>query len=537
MEASALAYAGRRGLLGRRSPALRLKGDDRLVAMIREGDAAAFEALFDRYQPRLHAFCRHMLGSHQDAEDVLQEVFVAAHTAMLADRREINVRPWLYRIARNRCLNHLRRPRAGAGDSAELIEALPDSGGASAAERVQTREELRQIFADVSDLPETQRTALLLREIDALSYGEIAVAMDTTVGAVKSLLVRARVSLAEASESRLLTCGEVRLELAEAAEGITRVGGPVRAHVRRCPGCTSFRDALRSNRRELAALAPIGPLAALYHLIVAKLGAGVSGSAAGAGTAGAGASTAGGVACGAGAGAASAGAAATATGLTLSGAAIGGTGAIGGTIAAKAAAGFATAAILTAGAVEVNRIVAPPPSPPAVIASVAAPVAEAANSAPAQQAGPSQGDAHAQAAAPAPSKEPQAEPTPTAPAPAPAETEAAPTPVTTTEPAAPAEPTEEPVADPSAGGDELEPTVIVDPTTEPAPTEPTEPTTDPVAPTDPSTSPTTPTDTTTTPPPPTAPAPTAPAPTEPAPAPTTPPADSGTTVPSPTSVY
>src|SRR3712207_9412115 len=76
--------------------------------------------------------------------------------------------------------------------------------------------------SDVQDLPETQRTALLLREIDALSYDQIAEAMDTTVPSVKSLLVRARVALAEAAESRLLTCEEVRLELGGVAEGITR---------------------------------------------------------------------------------------------------------------------------------------------------------------------------------------------------------------------------------------------------------------------------------------------------------------------------
>ena len=82
-------------------------------------------------------------------------------------------------------------------------------------------------MADVQELPETQRTALLLREIDAAD--EIAEAMDTTVPSVKSLLVRARVGLAEASEARLLTCEEVRVELAEVAEGLKphhRPGAP-----------------------------------------------------------------------------------------------------------------------------------------------------------------------------------------------------------------------------------------------------------------------------------------------------------------------
>ncbi len=134
-----------------------------------------------------------MLASAEDAEDVLQEVFVAAHKAILADNRAINARPWLYRIARNRCLNHLRKPVPEGQDS---MDVHPHENGVSVAERVQKREEFRALIADVQDLPETQRTALLLREIDALAYEEIAVAMDTTVPAVKSLLVRARMSLA-----------------------------------------------------------------------------------------------------------------------------------------------------------------------------------------------------------------------------------------------------------------------------------------------------------------------------------------------------
>src|ERR687888_587826 len=94
LEASALTHASRRGLLARRSPILRLQGDERLVALIRAGHDRAFEALFDRYQVRLLSFCRHMVGCSQDAEDLLQEVFAAAHTAMLADRRPIKARPW-----------------------------------------------------------------------------------------------------------------------------------------------------------------------------------------------------------------------------------------------------------------------------------------------------------------------------------------------------------------------------------------------------------------------------------------------------------
>ena len=134
---------------------------------------------------------------------------------------------------------------------------------------------MRQIVRDVQDLPETQRSALLLREIDALSYDQIAEAMDTTVPSVKSLLVRARVSLAEAAEARLLSCEEVRIELGEVAEGLTRTSPPVRRHLKGCERCRMFRTELRRANRALAAVYPIGAIAGL-KLFVSKLGVGAA---------------------------------------------------------------------------------------------------------------------------------------------------------------------------------------------------------------------------------------------------------------------
>ena len=354
MEASTLTHASRGGLLGRRSPLLKLQGDERLVAMIRGGHERAFEVLFERYNSRLLAFCRHMLRSTEDAEDVLQEVFVKAHGAMLADERPINVRPWLYRIARNRCLNHLRKPVPDGQDS---MDVMVGENGVTTADRVQKREDFRALVADVQDLPETQRTALLLRELDALSYEEIAVAMDTTVPAVKSLLVRARMSLAEATHSRQLTCGEVRLELAEAAEGLRKATGPARHHIKRCDPCRAYRTELRSNTKALASLAPIGPLALIHHFLIGKLSGGGGGTAAG------GSAVAGGTAAGTGAVATAGAGAGTGAGAAVAGGGggvfAGGTaaaGGVGGAIGAKAAATAATAALLTAGAVEVRSI-------------------------------------------------------------------------------------------------------------------------------------------------------------------------------------
>src|SRR5881394_818598 len=279
MEVSALRHPAGLTLRGP-TPLLRLQSDERLVALTRRGNQAAFESLVARYQARLLSFCRHMLGSREDAEDVLQEVFAASFNAMVADERAINVRPWLYRIARNRSLNHLRRQQAIGVDSMDVHFA---DHGKTTAEHVQGREAIRELLEDVKTLPETQRTALLLREIDALSYEQISEAMETSVPSVKSLLVRARVSLAEAAEARLLTCEEVRIELGQVAEGLTRTSPPIRRHLRMCERCTVFRRELRKTNRALAAVYPIGFIAIAKKFVFAKLAAG--GAAAGGGAA------------------------------------------------------------------------------------------------------------------------------------------------------------------------------------------------------------------------------------------------------------
>src|SRR5438067_1957783 len=272
MEVSALKYHGGLGLHAR-TPLLRLQSDERLIALIRRGNAGAFEALVGRYETRLLAFCRHLLGSREDAEDILQEVMAAAFNAILADERPIKVRPWLYRIARNRSLNHLRRNQAMGVDSMDVHFS---DNGASTADKVHDREEFRVLVGDIQDLPETQRTALVLREIDALSYEQIADAMETTVPSVKSLLVRARVGLAEAAEARKLTCEEVRLELGEVAEGLARISPPVRRHLKTCERCSAFRGQLRETNKALAAAFPVGPLLLLKKFLLAHAGGGAA---------------------------------------------------------------------------------------------------------------------------------------------------------------------------------------------------------------------------------------------------------------------
>lgn len=326
MESAAIEHVAVPGMRGP-SPFLRLQSDEKLVQLTRRGNQAAYEVLVSRYDARLIGFTRHMLGSREDAEDVVQETFAAAYNAMVADERPINVKPWLYRIARNRSLNHLRRNTAIGVDSFDMHVA---EHGATTADKVHKKEEFRQLMADVQDLPETQKTALLLREIDALSYDQIAEAMETTVPSVKSLLVRARVGLAEAAEARKLTCEEVREELGEVAEGLKRLSPPVRRHLRDCERCSTFRKSLKDTNKALALMLPIGPLLLMKKLVLAQLGT----------TASAGGSAA----------------ATTAVATGASGAATGGAISAGvSAVATKAAATVAAAALVTAGAVEVDQ--------------------------------------------------------------------------------------------------------------------------------------------------------------------------------------
>lgn len=350
MEASVLSETGSAPaalLQDPRARFLRLQSDERLVSLTRRGNEAAFETLIARYRTRLLAFCRHMVGSTEDAEDILQEVFVSAYRAMLADDRELNVRPWLYRIARNRSLNHLRRPRPTGVDSMDIFE-----GGAAVAtaDRVHDKLDLEDLVEDVKRLPETQRTALMLREMGDLSYDQIAEAMDTTIPSVKSLLVRARVSLAEASESRRLSCEEVRLELGAVAEGLQKMTPPARRHVSDCERCRAFKKELTNTNRKLAMLAPVGVLAAMKAFVGLKLFGGAaasSGTAGGAAAGAGGAAVAGSGATGVAAGAAGA-ASATAASTSVAAAGIG-------AVAAKVGTGLVAAALVTGGVAQVAK--------------------------------------------------------------------------------------------------------------------------------------------------------------------------------------
>src|SRR5437764_11777589 len=127
--------------------------DDELVTAVRAGDTAAFEEIYDRYARGILAFCLHMLGSREAAEDALQLTFVSAYRALQRVESSIALRPWLYTIARNRCLSELRARREAVGVD-ELVYDQPAIDGL--ADQVQRREDLREMLDDMRRLPPDQ---------------------------------------------------------------------------------------------------------------------------------------------------------------------------------------------------------------------------------------------------------------------------------------------------------------------------------------------------------------------------------------------
>jgi RNA polymerase sigma factor (sigma-70 family) len=270
--------------VGRPPRLLKLASDERLVALVRHGDARAFEAIYDRHHRGILAFCRHMLGSREEAEDAVQHTFLSAYRALRDSEQDVALRAWLYAIARNRCLSMLRARR----EDDPLADAAEPSVVGLAAE-VERREDLRQLLRDLHGLPDDQRAALVLAEVADLGHDEIAQVIGVPRKKVKALVFQARESLIASRRAREIPCEEIRAELATLRGGALR-----RAHLRRhlsdCPACRGYREELRRQRAALAVLLPVVPGVGLKRTtLAAALGTG-------GGAAGGAASVAGGVA-------------------------------------------------------------------------------------------------------------------------------------------------------------------------------------------------------------------------------------------------
>jgi RNA polymerase sigma factor (sigma-70 family) len=260
---------------------LALATDGTLVEQIRRGNEAAFSVAFERHAAGLLSFCRHMVGSPEEAEDVVQHTFAAAFRDLARpSEREVALKPWLYAIARNRCLSLLRARR----EQTALDFDLPTEGLTAQVER---RAELRDVLRDLRELPDDQRAALLLAEAGGLTHTEVAGVLGCEVANVKALVFRARSGLIKRREARETACADIREQLANLRGSSLRRNG-LRHHLRSCAGCRAYREQVKHQRRLLAAALPVVPSLDLRSSLLAAAGLG-SGSAGGGLAAGVGA--------------------------------------------------------------------------------------------------------------------------------------------------------------------------------------------------------------------------------------------------------
>jgi RNA polymerase sigma factor (sigma-70 family) len=235
-------------VLAPRRADLRGAGDEWLAALAGSGDEQAFEAIFERHHRGLLSLCRHLLGSLEEAEDALQHTFAAAYRQLTEGEAPQHLRAWLYTTARNRCTDILRSRR-------EVPAPAPEVSTAGLAEEVERRSDLRELVSDIGRLPDDQRAALVLSEIEDLAHAEVADVLGCRRDKVRALVYQARSSLAGWREARQLPCREVREEIA-----VAHGGGLRRAHLRRhlklCAGCAEFRKDMDRQRRSVALVLP-----------------------------------------------------------------------------------------------------------------------------------------------------------------------------------------------------------------------------------------------------------------------------------------
>src|SRR6202167_2056653 len=262
-----------------------------LVRRMRRGDEGAFERIFQRHHAPLLSYCRHTLGNQDEAEDALQQAFIKAHQALLHGTAPRELRPWLYTIARNCCLSAItaRRTTTPLDDHTPALAGLSD--------QVHQREDLRELVAGIGRLPEDQRSALLLAELDDLNHQAIAAIVGCEVSKVKALIYQARTALIADRDALGTSCQDIREELSVARGGELR-RGPLRRHLKLCVGCRDFQLALGAQRQSLGAVLPVLPSAGLAAAILGHgaahaLGAASVGGASATGGAGAGATAAG----------------------------------------------------------------------------------------------------------------------------------------------------------------------------------------------------------------------------------------------------
>jgi RNA polymerase sigma-70 factor, ECF subfamily len=176
---------------------------DPLLARLRAGDDAAFEALVATYQHRVFAIALRMLGSRAEAEDAAQEVFLRVHRSIRGFRGDAKLSTWLHAITSRLCLSRLGTgARRHRHDDDDALQHLP-AGDPDAAARLERRELEAALRDAIAELPPERRIVVTLRDVEGLAYEEIAEALGLELGTVRSRLHRARLELKERLEKFL----------------------------------------------------------------------------------------------------------------------------------------------------------------------------------------------------------------------------------------------------------------------------------------------------------------------------------------------
>jgi RNA polymerase sigma factor (sigma-70 family) len=257
------------------APLSRLLSDERLTMRAVGGDERAFATIFRRYHQSLYRFCLSIVGNPDDASEALQNTMIKVMRALPGEERQIELKPWLYRIAHNESIDLLRRRRESSQLDVEQI-----APGYGLAEDAATRERLRRLLTDMKELPERQREVLVMRELAGLEFEEIGSALDTSGAVARQTLYEARQSLRQMEEGREMSCATVTKALSDGDGRVTR-RRDVRAHLRSCARCQAFREEIKTRQHDLAALAPLPALAAagmLQGLVGGSHGAAAGGS-------------------------------------------------------------------------------------------------------------------------------------------------------------------------------------------------------------------------------------------------------------------
>ncbi len=256
--------------------------DGDLVRRAQRGDTGAFAELFTRYEGRIFGYLYRMVGDRAWAEDLTQETFIRAHQHLRSLGPPYDFKSWLYRIAGNLALDGLRRRRPEAplpdwdSGAAEPVDTRPSADPERQAQLAELR---AAVWRTLHRLPEAYRQALLLRELEGLSYQEMASIMGISLDNVRVVLHRARLAFRDlyglqvmAEEGRL-ACDALNELLSADVDGeLDRAARRrVRKHIAACPVCQHTRKELLAVSSLLAALAPVFPPPTLRPRFLARL--------------------------------------------------------------------------------------------------------------------------------------------------------------------------------------------------------------------------------------------------------------------------